>query len=244
LLGASVSGSAAETPGHGGAEKLLLRLPDVGQGYVIGDDSGWGGLGTENAPASVAQIAVTYYPVYICSTEFERLWRARKRTPARGALYVSSTAFVFATDDGARAAFGIGKDLLAYELGLEAKDLAARSERPALGDEASIFFIAHAFAPGRTDRPGLAVFWRRGGVLGALYVFGLREDRARRVTLTLARRQQARIEKPTPLPSRANDDREVRLDNPRLGIKIYWLGLRFAPGHRLPPVRLADVEDR
>jgi hypothetical protein len=220
----------------------VLRLPDVGQGYVIGDDSGCGGLGTENAPSSVAQIAVTYYPVYICSMEFERLWRAPKRTPTRGALYVSSTAFVFATDEGARAAFGIGKDLLAYELGIEAKDLAARSERPALGDEASIFFIAHAFAPGRTDRPGLAVLWRRRGVLGALYVFGLREDRARQVTLTLARRQQERIEKPTPLPPKANDDREVRLDNPRLGIKIYWLGLRFAPGHRLPPVGLADVE--
>jgi hypothetical protein len=233
---------AGEPPGSGGAEKLVLRLPDVGRGYLIGDDSGCGGLGTENAPPSVAQVAITYYPVLSCSMEFERLWRARKGTPARGALFVSSTAFVFATDDGVRAAFGIGKDLLAYDLGLESKDLAPRGERPVLGDEASVFFVADAFALGRSGMPGLAIMWRQGRVLGALYVVGLRGAKAKQVALSLARRQAVRIAKPTPLPPGANDDREVRLENPRLGIRVYWLGLRFAPGHRLPPLRLAYVD--
>jgi hypothetical protein len=216
----------------------VLRLPDVGQGYVIGDDSGCGGLGTENAPPSVAHIAVTYYPVYSCSTEFERLWRARKRTPARGALYVSSTAFVFATDDGVRAGFGAGRDLVAYELGLQSKDLTPRSERPVLGDQASIFFVADAFALGRGGMPGLAVLWRQGRVLGVLYVVGLRESTAKRVALSLARRQTMRIAKPTPVPPRANDDREVALDDPGLRLPVYWLGRRFAPRHGLPRVEL------
>jgi hypothetical protein len=43
------------------------------------------------------------------------------------------------------------------------------------------------------------------------------------------------------VPPEANDDREVRLDNPRLGISVYWLGLRFAPNRRLPRVKLAYV---
>jgi hypothetical protein len=219
----------------------VLRLPDVGRGYVIGDDSGCGGLGTENAPPSVAQVAVTYYPVLSCSTEFERLWRDRKGTPARGAVFVSSTAFVFGTDDGVRAAFGIGKDLLAYELGLESKDLTPRSEHPALGDEASVFFIADAFAQGRSGMPGLAISWRQGRVLGVIYVVGLREGNARQVALSLARRQAMRIAKPTPVPARANDDREVALDDPALRMPVLWLGRRFAPRHGLPHVTLEDA---
>jgi hypothetical protein len=241
-LGATGAALAAESPGNGGAEKLVLRLPDVGRGYLIGDDSGCGGLGTENAPPSVAQVAITYYPVLSCSMEFERLWRARKRTPARGALFVSSTAFVFATDEGIRAGFGVQRDLLAYELGLESKDLTPRSERPALGDEASVFFVADSFALGRSGMPGLAIVWRQGRVLGVLYVVGLRERKAKQVALSLARRQTGRIAKPTPVPPRANDDRQVMLDNPRLGIRVYWFGLRFAPGRRLPSLPLASVD--
>jgi hypothetical protein len=219
----------------------VLRLPDVGRGYVLGDDSGCGGLGTENAPPSVAQVAVTYYPVFSCGTEFDRLWRARGRTPARGALYVSSTAFVFATDEGVRAGFGTGRDLVAYELGLEAKDLAPRGDRPALGDEASVFFVADDFALGHSGRPGIAILWRQGRVLGVVHVVGLREGTAMPAALSLARRQEQRIAKPAALPPGVNDDRGVRLDDPHLRMPVYWLGLRFAPGRRLPPVKLAYI---
>src|SRR3954451_16482692 len=159
-----------QDPGHGGAEQLVLRLPDAGRGYVIGDDSGCGGLGTENAPPSVAHVAVTYYPVYSCGMEVERLWRAHRRTPARGALYVTSTAFVFATDEGVRAGFAAGRELTAYDLGLQAKDLAPRTDRPILGDEASVFFLADDFALGFSGRPGVAILWRQGRVLSIVHV--------------------------------------------------------------------------
>lgn len=240
VLAAAVPGLGADS-GQGGAEQLVLRLPDVGRGYVLGDDSGCGGLGTENAPPSVAQVAVTYYPVYSCGMEFERLWRARGRTPARGALYVSSTAFVFAADEGIRAGFGTGRELAAYDLGLEAKDLAPRGDRPVLGDEASAFFVADDFALGLSDRPGVVVMWRQGRVLGIVHVVGLRERTAMPVALSLARRQAQRIAKPAPVPPGVNDDREVRLDDPHLRMPVHWLGLRFAPGRHLPPMRLAYI---
>jgi hypothetical protein len=219
----------------------VLRLPDVGRGYVMGDDSGCGGLGTENASPNVAHVAVTYYPVYACSMEFERLWRARRGTRTGGALFVSSTAFVFGTDEGVRAGYGVGGELLAYTHGLQPKDLAARSDRPPLGDEASVFFIADSFALGRSGLPGVAVVWRQGRVLGMVYVVGLREPRARQVAFALAHTQQMRTAKPTPLPPRANDDRGVMLDDPRLRIPVYWLGLSFHPGRRLPRVELLTI---
>jgi hypothetical protein len=222
----------------------VLRLTDVGRGYAVGDDSGCGGLGTENAPPSVAHVAVTYFPVYSCTGEFDRMWRARKRTPARGALFVSSTAFVFGSDEGVREGFAAGRDLVAYTVGLQSKDFAPRAQPPVLGDEAAVFFAADAFAPvrGRGSFPGLAIMWRQGRVLGILYVVGLGEAKAKQVATSLAGVQSARIAKPAPVPAGANDDREVELDDPGLPVQVYWLGRRFAPGHGLPKAALYDTE--
>jgi len=50
--------------------------------------------------------------------------------------------------------------------------------------------------------------------------------------------QQSRIERPTPVPPGVNDDREVALEDPRLGVPVYWLGRRFDPGPALPALRL------
>jgi hypothetical protein len=61
------------------------------------------------------------------------------------------------------------------------------------------------------------------------------------VALSLARRQEQRIAQPTRLPARANDDRGVRLDDPHIRMPVWWLGLRFAPGRRLPQLKLAYI---
>jgi hypothetical protein len=218
----TTAGLAAESSGFGGAEKLVLRLADVGHGYLVGDDSGCGGLGTENAPPSVAQLAVTYYPVPLCDMEFERLWRARG-TPAKGAPFVQSTALVFPSPDAAAAALHVSGDLAHYMLAWQPN--VTPIEAPlALGDQTI------AMAGGRN----FVLVWRTGTVVALLHVRGRSAGNARGVALALGRRQQGRIEKPTPLSPRANDDREVHLDNPRLKVPVVWLGLRFRPGRGLP----------
>jgi hypothetical protein len=59
------------------------------------------------------------------------------------------------------------------------------------------------------------------------------------MALKLAARQDERIRAPTPIQPRDNDDLEVPLADPRLGVPVQWLGRRFAPGRGLPPLRLA-----
>ena len=160
---------------------------------------------------------------------FERLWRAR-RTPARGARDVESANLVFSTLDGASAAMRVAPDLSRYVL-LYGEGLTPTADRVQLGDEALVL----------ADRETAAVVWRSGNVVSFLQVRGRTSRFAKQVMVALARRQQERISKPTALPPGVNDDREVMLDNPRLRIKVYWLGLSFRPGRGLPRVDLGTI---
>ena len=218
----------------------MLRLADVGLGYQVGDDSGCG-LGVEGASPTVTSLVLTYWPIKACGIQYEKLWNAHRAAPARRAPYVTSSAYVFETEDGARAGFQAAADLLAYSEGLERVEILARPDRPALGDEASIAFTPNAFALGIDHLPGLAVAWRKGLVLATVFVVGRSEPHGKAIALALARRQETRIERPTRLRPSEIDDREVPLDDPRLEARVYWLGRRFAPGHRLPGLRFYDV---
>lgn len=94
----------------------------------------------------------------------------------------------------------------------------------------------------------LVVAWRSGSVLGFLRTGRAfkpnprRRQMLKRAALRLAMRQQARIAKPTPLAASDNDDAEVALDSPRLGVAVHWLGRRLDPGGGLPPLELFDSE--
>jgi hypothetical protein len=247
--GALVLGALIATPGlagafypldgGAGAEKLVLRLADVGLGYQVGDDSGCG-IGVENASPAVASLVLTYWPIKGCGIQYEKLWNARKAGLARRIPYVSSSAYIFGTEDGARAGFQVAADLLGYEEGLERPEILARPDRPALGDEASTAFVPNAFALGIDHLPGVAVFWRKGLVLATVFVVGRSEPHGKAIALALARRQEARIERPTRLRPSEIDDDEVPLDDPRLEARVYWLGRRFAPGG-FPGLRFSEV---
>jgi hypothetical protein len=204
----------------------MLRLSDVGTGYTIGDDTGCGG-GVENAPANLAQAIIAHLPEG-CSIEFEH--------PPSLSPYVESTAMSFHTPDGPGTLFSLRRELFRYMTGIE-----RLTEHPqtGIGEEARLFLTRDAFVPGgsRSDRPGAAVFWRRGLALGIVLVAG-RRDRATRMAQRLAARQDTRMQNPTPIPAGENDDRQVPLEDPRLGVPVRWLGLRFAP-RGLEPLELA-----
>jgi hypothetical protein len=161
--------------------------------------------------------------------EFERLWRARG-TPAKGVPFVESSALVFPTVEGAAAALRVAGDLAHYLLAWQPK-VAPSAEHVALGDETVVL------AGGRN----FAQVWRKGTVVAVLHVRGRSPANARDVALDLSRRQEQRIEKPTPLPRGVNDDLEVVLDNPRLRVPVYWLGRRFGSGHGFPRIVLKYV---
>jgi hypothetical protein len=63
---------------------------------------------------------------------------------------------------------------------------------------------------------------------------GLQPEKAPEVALALARKQQRRIEDPTPPPSDTVEDAELPLEDPSLDAPIYWLGREFYPEGNLP----------
>jgi hypothetical protein len=163
--------------------------------------------------------------------EFERVWHDRRPTPARSAAFVESVALVFPSTEGATAALDIPLDLARYVL-LDQEHVGPSADRVSLGDESTVLGGGRNFS----------IVWRKGTVVALLHVRGRSEPSARLAALSLARRQEGRIEHPSPLPPGVNDDREVKLDNPHLGTTVYWIGRRFRPGRGLPSLRLAYVE--
>ena len=207
---------------------LLLRLTDLGPGYTIGDDSGCG-IGTENAPDNVAHAVVAHLPEN-CSIEFEH----RRSSP-----YVESSAMTFHTPDGPSTFYALRVEWLKYWSGVE--QVAVDRPQGGVGDEARLLLIPDDYIPGagRRRRTGVVVYWRRGTTLGSVHVAGPRQDRATRMALRLAARQDERIRMPTSIGPRDNDDVEVPLADPRINVSVPWLGRRFAPGRALPRLRLA-----
>jgi hypothetical protein len=227
---AEADGTAAGSPdfpaGMRDTAALMLRLTDLGPGYTIGDDTGCG-IGTEGLPENLAQAVITHLPES-CSIEFEHF---------RVSPYVESSASTFHTPDGPATFFALRGEFL------KASGIERATEHPqaGIGDEARLFLTEDAFIPGTSGsgRSGAVVLWRRGMTLATVLVAGPRQDRARRMALKLAARQDERIRAPAPIGPRDNDDLEVPLADPRLGVPVQWLGRRFAPGRDLPPLRLA-----
>ena len=206
---------------------LMLRLTDVGPHYTIGDDTGCGG-GVENAPANLAQAIIAHLPES-CSIEFESF---------RLSPYIESIALAFHTPDGPAALFALRRELLKYMTGIER---ATEHPQGGIGDEGRLFMTRDAFIPGSSGsgRSGAVVVWRRGMTLGIVVIAGPRQGRAKRMVQRLAARQDERMRAPTPIRPRDNDDLEVPLTHPRVGVPVQWLGRRFAPRRGLPPLRLA-----
>jgi hypothetical protein len=212
---------------------LTLRLADVGTGYLVGDDSGCGmTLSDEGAPRSLVRLQ-QQHPQRNCSTEFEQLWAAAEPP---GPRLVESFVFEFETTAGAEAGFSLAADLAAYSFGVGRRSLDPVRPPAPLGDATAMFETDDVLIDGLRRRPGLVVVWRSGTVV-ALLLAGRATPAA---AFSLAAAQQARIAAPTPLRDSELDDREVPLDNPRLGVPVHWLGRRFEPGGRLPPLTLLD----
>jgi hypothetical protein len=216
-------------------QDLVLRLSDLPRGYSVGDDSGCGmTLSDESAPPELVQIQAQH-PQRNCGIEFERRW-VPTAGPA-GPRHVENVAMVFESTLGAEAAFGVAQSLAAYVLGLERESLHQVVPLRTVGDAAAVYETDDALVNGLGGRPGVIAVWRTARVVSIVFVAG---TASQDVLLRLAELQQRRITAPTQLRPPENDDREVALENPRLGIPVYWLGRRFDPPGALPALRLQD----
>ena len=230
---------ATEPAAHRAAKQPLLRLSDLPAGYRIGDDSGCGNLSTDGRAPRLSHLSGAELAV-MCSRQFERLY-AKDEKP-RSAPLVESLAAVFRSVGGAQQALGLAEDILHHFTSLSGGKR-AREVRSAsrLGDATRAFRSTDALVGGR-PAPGSAVVWRSGRVLGLVVVGGSGGRAGDRGARSLARIQQRRIERPMlQQDPTEQDDREVALDNPLLGIDVHWLGRRLDPSGRLPVLTLDEA---
>jgi hypothetical protein len=112
------------------------------------------------------------------------------------------------------------------------------SVAPRIGDEARLFHWRHDELFSESEESCSFLVWRTGGTLSATFVSGGAVGANDRIALELAKRQQRRIEAPSPFTAADFDDGEVGLENPALRVPVYWLGKQFGVGRGLPTIQL------
>jgi hypothetical protein len=219
-------------------EDVVLRLADVGGGYVVGDDGGCGSsFGREGTPPPLLRLE-RRHRFRGCGIEFDEAWAP---TGVRRPANVESHAYVFRNSPAAAAGLRVGPSLLEFTVGPGRRSFVHRPPSRPIGDEAVVLESDQALAGGRANRPGVAVMWRTGRVLAFVFEAGLGGERGETSALGLAGRQQARLLAPTPLKPHENDDLEVPLDDPAIAGLVYWLGRSHDPPGRLGRLRLSDA---
>ena len=209
---------------------LVLAPEDLGRGYTYGDDSFCGGFSPESMSEEFTDFVRETDPEG-CGMEMYYAWRNANATgPARA---VESGAVVFDTADDARGALKLREELVQFVTGQFPRDFT---------DADDFGHDAVTFENGGFDVPlGAGVLWRNGNMVAIVFAGGpgLDAEKARKTAESLARKQQALIERPEPPPpTTTTDDRELELDNPSLEIPVYWLGTEFDPPGSLPRLEL------
>ena len=234
-VGSAVAPAAPLAP-----ETLTLRLHDVGPGYASHS-----GCGSAIAGEGAAPVLTSIYLDHRhtgCSTELIQRW-APRASPPRPVLVVSAV-FAFADSVGPALELEHPRDVVAYVTGAPTDSLTSLGPAPGLGDEALAYTVDDAPVGGRIGvrNPGTVVLWRSGSTLALLLAAGLPGAATEQDALRLAAIQQQRIATPTPIRPGENDDLEVPLDNPHLGLGVRWLGRRLDPAGPLPRLALTRAE--
>jgi hypothetical protein len=187
VLGAATGASSPIDPAP-----LTLRLGDLPRGWTLGNDSGCGMVGTEDAPPGVRDLVRRHAP-RSCRRDFIQLWGGGR------VFFVESDAFTFDAEDGAREAFAIAGPLLRYTSSLSGIAAPTPATAPAgLGDEAAAFETRRAYLPGPQPSAAFAVVWRNGGVLATVVAGSRWEADAAAAAVTYARNSSSVSQRPLP----------------------------------------------
>jgi len=223
-------------PGGVAPEDLILRLSDLPNGYVIGDEPGCGPmLSTEGLSAEVDAILFDRWPG-ICSREFIHYTESRLSDQPP---LVESALMIFGDAGGSDLAFMAGEAivrLLTSQSGWRA--LAAPST---LGDATLLLHTSDAYTKGTTSTEADAILWRDGNLVNVVLIAGLEGMGGQTAAIEYATKQHGRQTIPGTASPDDNDDLEVPLDRPNLAVPVYWLGRAFSPGGDLPQLDLASA---
>ena len=218
------------------AHLITLRLSDLPRGFRTGDDSGCGPfLGLEGATEKLAAFANAERPS-TCVAELNYVWGRKAGVPQ----LVEASTFVFDGTKAAERGLDLRRDLLEFTLGLGEIEEHQADDSAGVGQKSIVFSTRDALVNGLTHQPGVGVVWHSGNLLNVVFAGGLASDEGREVALGLARKQQARADRLTPISQTDTDDRDVSLDQPGLELPVYWLGREFDPPGALPALELAN----
>jgi hypothetical protein len=221
LLLAGCGGSSAldDEPDLAEPAAMMLRLGDLPAGYRYGDDRGCADVwSTDDRENELDELLLETRPRW-CLGDFAREWGGPPRV-------AQATLFLFESDEDARRAWGLRKQLFA-NLGR----ILITTERGS-GD-------AVAFDSNGLQQLGAGEAWRDGPLVVAVYEEGLSGKVGREFAADLAAKQQERIEAPSdPVEE---DDREIALEDPAIATPVYWLGREFEPAG-LPKLELDRAE--
>jgi hypothetical protein len=218
---------------------LLLRLPDLGPGYVVSFADRSCGVLKPSTSGSLLRRALGSRSFRGCSLSFYRAWSAPGRAP--GPMGVQTFAVTFDTPTAAMTALSRSRAL--PHLLFRRSRLRVVEPAPSIGDQAVLMRVDKTLPFLGLHVSAGIVIWRSGSALGMVTTINLAAgDAAARAVGPLAALQQARIANPTPLLPPVNDDRLVPLDDPTLGMPVMWLGARLPAHGHLPALNLRDSE--
>jgi hypothetical protein len=198
---------------------MMLRLSDLPAGFRYGDDGGCGDHATTDGHhPKLDEFLFDARPRW-CVGDFTREWGGPPRN-------VSTAVFLFDSDSEAGRAWEFRRPLFDRLARIRLTNERARGETVAFDSEG-------------LQQLGAGEAWHDGRRVVAVYEEGLAGEAGRRFAHTLAVKQRARIESPS--SPQEEHDRELALEDPALGIPVYWLGRRFAPPG-LPVLTLERAE--
>jgi hypothetical protein len=229
VLAFAAAAAAASKPEQDRTARHLVRLGDLGPGYLVGDKGCGIGPTFEGASARLRRFNDRHRSYSGCGIDFGELWRPA--TVVSRPESVESVAIRFSGRADARAAFRIGPEFAGYNFGVGPRSLKRVGGVRTVGQESRLYRTDNALVGETPGRPALVVVWRTGRTLSLVLAGGKHDAGGREEALRLAEIQQRRVVKPAPVPPGANDDRFVWLDDPNVDVPINWLGTRFrAPG--------------
>jgi hypothetical protein len=220
LLAGCGGGSALDDePDLSEPAAMMLRLGDLPAGFRYGDDRGCSDVwSTDDRENELDELLLETRPRW-CLGDFAREWGGPPRV-------AQTTLFLFESDEDARRAWGLRKQLFA-----NFGRILITTER---GDGDAVAFDSNGL-----QQLGAGEAWHDGPLVVAVYEEGLSGSIGREFASDLAAKQRERIE--TPSDPVEEDDREIALEDPAIATPVYWLGREFEPTG-LPKLELDRAE--
>jgi hypothetical protein len=237
---------AAYKPPKVDQARMVLRLPDLPRGFVNssiqeGEEDGRPFCSQlthpPDTPPDLAEFVLAFHPRG-CATTYASIFTLPGEAPSPAVIGSGVMAL------GSAEAADTGWEVVPTMLGRLFRHGGGLIEMKTTAKVGTKTQLLHArkapFPYSYYGKKASFLVWRSGNTLATIMAVGDSFAKNDAFAVEMAKRQQARIRKPTPYTETERDDSEVGLDDPAIDVPVYWLGRTFKPGHGLPPNRFFD----